>query len=322
MHRVDSSGATATNKFTDGDPLVPTPSTVLAAKWHNAVQEEVALTVEAASLTLDDGDDTQLQQAINYFLRSLENLKLSRQSTTVIKAEAIRPGIRDYVMIDNVLETITSLTTDVSSDNAIAADGTDSGSTPSASTLYYIYISNSLASYAAQSIRLSTTAPTNGYLGASGNAKNWRFLGACYLDAATQMLQNWNVCGYGVDTFRIALSGDDVRSAGSGYYSALKMNDVVCLNSSLRVTAVGTLKYNVVNGVAIRISRDSTPVGGVASDNPGAAGAANTIAAHWSEDFAIGNASNHDFDLEYNYKGSDTLTIEGTNTYIEIERIT
>lgn len=73
------------------------------------------------------------------------------------------------------------------SDNLISATGTDSGGAGSASTLYYVYVSNSLASFSPSSIRLSATAPSdvNGvkYLGSTGNAKNWRFVGWVRLNA-------------------------------------------------------------------------------------------------------------------------------------------
>ena len=65
--------------------------------------------------------------------------------------------------------------------NLISAAGADVGSAMSAGTFYYVYVSNSSASYAPSSVRASTTAPTAGYLGASGNAAEWRYVGDCYL---------------------------------------------------------------------------------------------------------------------------------------------
>jgi hypothetical protein len=66
-------------------------------------------------------------------------------------------------------------------DNLITALGADSGGPPAASTLYYVYVANSLASFSPSSIRLSATAPSlvGGvkYLGVAGNALNWRFVG-------------------------------------------------------------------------------------------------------------------------------------------------
>ena len=72
---------------------------------------------------------------------------------------------------------LTRLTTD----NLIDATGADAGAAMAVSTFYYIYISNSQSPFSPLSIRASATAWTrvNGvkYLGAAGNALNWRFIG-------------------------------------------------------------------------------------------------------------------------------------------------
>jgi hypothetical protein len=66
-------------------------------------------------------------------------------------------------------------------DNLIDAAGGDSGGAPAASTLYYVYVSNRMASFRPESIALSATAPSlvDGvkYLAAVGNGSNWRFVG-------------------------------------------------------------------------------------------------------------------------------------------------
>lgn len=66
-------------------------------------------------------------------------------------------------------------------DNLIAADGTDAGGDAAVDTLYYVYVSNSSASFSATSLRGSATAPSEVdgvlYLGTTGNALNWRFVG-------------------------------------------------------------------------------------------------------------------------------------------------
>lgn len=64
MHRTDASGATAANKFTDGNPSTGTPATVVDAAWLNAVQEAIAYVIEAAGLVLTKGNDDQLFKAI------------------------------------------------------------------------------------------------------------------------------------------------------------------------------------------------------------------------------------------------------------------
>jgi hypothetical protein len=74
-------------------------------------------------------------------------------------------------------------------DNLITSTGTDATAAMAALTLYYVYVSNSNASPFPTQLRASTTTYTsvNGvrYLGSSGNALNWRFVGYVYTDANT-----------------------------------------------------------------------------------------------------------------------------------------
>lgn len=62
MHRIDSSGATVDNKFTEGNPGLSQEATVVDAPWLNTVQEEIAAAVEGMGLTLlTSGTDTNAQ---------------------------------------------------------------------------------------------------------------------------------------------------------------------------------------------------------------------------------------------------------------------
>lgn len=88
-------------------------------------------------------------------------------------------------------------------DNLIAADGTDSGGAAVASTLYYVYVSNALATFRPSSIALSATAPSivNGvkYLAGAGNGANWRFVGWVRTNATPQFEMtdtNALICNY------------------------------------------------------------------------------------------------------------------------------
>lgn len=70
MFRIDSEGATLDNKFTEGDPQLGVPATVVSADWLNAVQEELAGFVEYNGLVLSKLDSTQLKNAmLEFFLR-------------------------------------------------------------------------------------------------------------------------------------------------------------------------------------------------------------------------------------------------------------
>lgn len=70
MFKIDSEGATIDNKFTEGDPALSVPATVVSADWANAVQGELVKVVEEMGITLDKNDSTQLYQALlEMFLR-------------------------------------------------------------------------------------------------------------------------------------------------------------------------------------------------------------------------------------------------------------
>lgn len=64
MFRIDSSGATVDNRFTEGDPALSIPATVVSADWLNHVQEEIAKTIEEMGLTLDKGNENQHYSAL------------------------------------------------------------------------------------------------------------------------------------------------------------------------------------------------------------------------------------------------------------------
>jgi len=70
MHRTDDPGHVA-NRFTAGDPGVPTPATVLGADWHNSVQEEICGVIEGAGLTLIKANEYQLIEALNRLARGV-----------------------------------------------------------------------------------------------------------------------------------------------------------------------------------------------------------------------------------------------------------
>lgn len=69
MHRIDGPGATSGGGFREGDPTTGESSTWVTADWANAVQEELANVIEAAGLTLNKADNTQLLAAMTVFRR-------------------------------------------------------------------------------------------------------------------------------------------------------------------------------------------------------------------------------------------------------------
>ena len=64
MFRIDSEGATVGNRFTEGDPALSIPATVVSADIMNSVQEEIIKTIESMGITLDKGSEQQHYQAL------------------------------------------------------------------------------------------------------------------------------------------------------------------------------------------------------------------------------------------------------------------
>lgn len=79
MHRIDGPGATAENKFTEGNPSTGVPATQVTDAIMNALQEEIAAVIEDSGAVLDKLDNTQLLTALKgAFLRNPDGyMKLS-----------------------------------------------------------------------------------------------------------------------------------------------------------------------------------------------------------------------------------------------------
>ena len=88
MHRIDTPTATSDGLFTEGDPLVPTPATVVSADWLNSVQEELATIVTNAGLELQKADNTQVLTAILQII--------ARQSSELERLRLLKIGCPMY----------------------------------------------------------------------------------------------------------------------------------------------------------------------------------------------------------------------------------
>lgn len=64
MKRTTATG-NDNNRYTEGNPALNIPATVVGAEEMNNIQEEIVNVVLAAGLTLDGGDENQLLEAIN-----------------------------------------------------------------------------------------------------------------------------------------------------------------------------------------------------------------------------------------------------------------
>jgi hypothetical protein len=83
----------------------------------------------------------------------------------------------------------------LNTDLRILGSGLAAAAGPLADTTYYAYLSNSAATYAPRSLRLSGVQPTAGpdgalYLGATGNAANWRYVGLARTNSAIEFPDN------------------------------------------------------------------------------------------------------------------------------------
>lgn len=94
------------------------------------------------------------------------NTALGGQSNTL----TLLPYKGNQILVGGRVVTVPSLgLTRLVTDNIISGSGADSGSPGIANSLYYVYVSNNLATFSPSSIRLSSTPPVlvNGvkYLG-------------------------------------------------------------------------------------------------------------------------------------------------------------
>lgn len=64
MFRIDSAGATVDNRFTEGDPALSIPATVVSDEWLNSVQEEIITPISEMGLTLAKANEGQLWQSM------------------------------------------------------------------------------------------------------------------------------------------------------------------------------------------------------------------------------------------------------------------
>lgn len=92
MFRIDSEGATLDNKYTEGDPSLGVPATVVSADWLNSTQEELCAVIEANGIALSKVATNQLNLAlIEFFLRGGRATPISQAlaNTQVAAADVV-----------------------------------------------------------------------------------------------------------------------------------------------------------------------------------------------------------------------------------------
>ena len=82
MHRIDGPGATAQNRFTDGDPVAGTPATMVTDDFMNDVQEEIMSVLSDRGIAPVKGVQNQLLTAIKALVANIA------QATELIRGAA------------------------------------------------------------------------------------------------------------------------------------------------------------------------------------------------------------------------------------------
>lgn len=193
---------TPSGKFLRDDDTWATPGSTLDI---NGLTEETAPAagdfVPVYDVSATANRKVSMAEIRAYMAEHVCLLRLMYSSATQV---ALRPIGGDHVEINGDIETFATGVVCNNSENRIDSTGANAGAALANSTLYYAYISNSSASYAASSLRLSTVAPTglysgydlttalaakiydDFYLGLSGNALNWRFVGLVRTNSSGQ----------------------------------------------------------------------------------------------------------------------------------------
>lgn len=137
MHRIDSTTAVedlngpGKNGFTEGDPGIPLSPTKVTAKILNALQEELCNIVEAAGLTLDDEDNTQVLQAIMSLLigrNRCDGFIVANNSGDIAHDIDVGVGFASDTTNAYIISSAASMTKRI---DAVWAAGTNQGGFPS-----------------------------------------------------------------------------------------------------------------------------------------------------------------------------------------------
>ncbi len=96
MHRIDGPGATADNRFTDGDPVGGVQATMVTDDWANDVQEEIISVLTAAGVTPVKGTQDQVLQAIYKLDQAQKATAFTTAGTATALTLTPTPAIQAY----------------------------------------------------------------------------------------------------------------------------------------------------------------------------------------------------------------------------------
>lgn len=104
MHKIDTPSAVNGN-FVDKNVSAGVSGTVCDAKWLNSVQNEICNTIEAAGLTPDRQDDTQLNEAIKKIAdNAVDRRVVSSESKSAINSDWCKIGDNFHVDPGDVVD--------------------------------------------------------------------------------------------------------------------------------------------------------------------------------------------------------------------------
>lgn len=153
----------------------------------------------------------------------LAHVRLERYSATQLELSGLAGTSKKIEVAGEYVDCSTAKVVSTS-DNLLSSSGGDAGMGPSADTTYYVYLANSKPSWGAGSLRLSSSAPTAGYLGSAGDARYWRHVGWARTDASTQFPGDAYVASaHNPDLCRLsAIATGFQTNSGTGAYETIQ----------------------------------------------------------------------------------------------------
>lgn len=158
----------------------------------------------------------------------LADVRLQFNSATVVDLVGVKS--KQINVNGEIIDVSSTISVDLSTDNTIDATGADTASTPAASTLHYVYVSNSSASPFPSDLRLSTVAPSFDatqkamVLGGTGNAAEWKFVGWVNTDGSSQVADKYALASFynpKTETLRVTGTGTQGPAASNDTYEIL-----------------------------------------------------------------------------------------------------
>jgi hypothetical protein len=98
MQRIQGPTATIDNQFTEGNPSLNIPATIVSGNWLNATQEEIAQSVERGAVGLDAAKQNQIGDFITEYSRPFNMLVGFGINTGVGPVTTFTPAVHgDYI---------------------------------------------------------------------------------------------------------------------------------------------------------------------------------------------------------------------------------